>query len=67
MTNISGQDQGAIEPGRKKEKNVCTELFIYKGMPHGITKPLENLSVLNQNFTWFMHWLKDKELKFDEN
>ncbi len=50
-----------------KERGIPTHLFIYKGMPHGITRPVENLSVLHQNFTWFMHHLNGIELNFEWN
>lgn len=46
------------------ELEVPTELFIFKGMPHGITKPLENRAVMQQNLTWFSHWLLGEELDF---
>ncbi|MCY3413744.1 MAG: hypothetical protein INQ03_19020 [Candidatus Heimdallarchaeota archaeon] len=45
-----------------KEQGVQTELFIYKGMPHGITKPRENLAVLYQNLNWFSHHLLGEDL-----
>ncbi|MCY3413737.1 MAG: S9 family peptidase [Candidatus Heimdallarchaeota archaeon] len=45
-----------------KEQGVQAELFIFKGMPHGITKPRENLAVLYQNLNWFSHHLLGEEL-----
>jgi len=44
------------------EAGVPTELFLFKGMPHGITKPRENLAILHQNLNWFSHYLLGKEL-----
>ncbi|MHA2502031.1 MAG: alpha/beta hydrolase family protein [Candidatus Kariarchaeaceae archaeon] len=47
------------------ERNVQTHLFVYAGMPHGINKPRENLAVVSQNYTWFMHHLKGEELQLE--
>jgi dipeptidyl aminopeptidase/acylaminoacyl peptidase len=48
-----------------KHKNVPVELFLYPDMAHPITKPRENRAVMQQNLTWFCHWLLDKELDFE--
>jgi dipeptidyl aminopeptidase/acylaminoacyl peptidase len=45
-----------------KLKGVATQLFVFTGMPHGITKPRENLAVIVQNYQWFNHYLLGKEL-----
>lgn len=47
-----------------KDMGVPVELFSFTAMPHGITKPKENRAVVIQNFTWFSHYLLDKELNF---
>lgn len=49
-----------------KRKGEIVYLFSYPDMSHGITKPKENRAVLEQNFSWFMHFLKERELKFFE-
>ncbi|MHA1442546.1 MAG: alpha/beta hydrolase family protein, partial [Candidatus Heimdallarchaeota archaeon] len=45
-----------------KEMNVHVELFIYQGMGHPITKPLENRAVVYQNLNWFSHYLLGEKL-----
>jgi dipeptidyl aminopeptidase/acylaminoacyl peptidase len=45
-----------------QEMGVHTELFIYPGMGHPITKPRENHAVMHQNLTWFSHYLLGEEL-----
>jgi dipeptidyl aminopeptidase/acylaminoacyl peptidase len=47
-----------------KEKGVQTELFIYPGMGHSISKPRENYAVLIQNYRWFLHHLLGEKLDF---
>lgn len=49
-----------------KEMGVPTELFVFEGMPHSITKPRENRAVLNQNLAWFAYYLLGEELNFDD-
>jgi dipeptidyl aminopeptidase/acylaminoacyl peptidase len=57
--------QSALEMYRLlKDQGVPVHLFIFKGMPHGITKPRESRGVMNQNLQWFLHHLKDKPLDF---
>ncbi|UYP46672.1 hypothetical protein NEF87_002957 [Candidatus Lokiarchaeum ossiferum] len=48
------------------ELGVETDLFIIKGMPHGITKPRENMAVLHQNLKWFSHYLLGEALDWTE-
>ncbi|MHA1923723.1 MAG: alpha/beta hydrolase family protein [Candidatus Heimdallarchaeota archaeon] len=45
-----------------KEMNVHVELFIFQGMAHPITKPLENRAVVYQNLNWFSHYLLGEKL-----
>ena len=45
-----------------QEMGVHTELFIYPGMGHPITKPRENHAVMHQNLAWFSHYLLGEEL-----
>ncbi|UCG01994.1 MAG: S9 family peptidase [Candidatus Heimdallarchaeota archaeon] len=47
-----------------KEKGIQTELFIFPGMGHSISKPRENYAVLIQNYRWFLHHLLGEELDF---
>jgi len=46
-----------------QEMGVHTELFVYPGMGHPITKPRENRAVMHQNLAWFSHYLLDEELE----
>jgi cytochrome P450 len=46
-------------------RQVPVELFIYPGMAHPITKPRENYAVMQQNLTWFCHYLLGRELKLE--
>jgi dipeptidyl aminopeptidase/acylaminoacyl peptidase len=46
-----------------QEMGVRTELFIFPGMGHPITKPRENQAVMHQNLVWFSHYLLGEELK----
>jgi dipeptidyl aminopeptidase/acylaminoacyl peptidase len=36
-----------------RDKGVPTELIVYKGFGHGITKPKERLAATTHNFDWF--------------
>ena len=47
-----------------KEMGVPVELFLYPGMAHPITQPRENHAVMQQNLTWFCHWLLGEELEW---
>ena len=46
-------------------RQVPVELFIYPGMAHPITKPRENYAVMQQNLTWFCHYLLGRALKLE--
>ena len=47
-----------------KDMGVAVELFVYPEMGHPITKPRENRAVMQQNLTWFGHYLLGEELDF---
>lgn len=47
-----------------KDMGVPVELFIYPEFAHPITKPRENRAVMQQNLTWFSHYLLGEELDF---
>lgn len=47
-----------------KEMGIDVELFIFPGMGHPITRPRENHAVMDQNLTWFLHYLLGDERKF---
>ena len=49
-----------------KEMGVPTRLFVYPEMAHPITKPRECRAVMEQNLTWFNHYLFGDELQFPE-
>ncbi|MCB9452188.1 MAG: S9 family peptidase [Anaerolineaceae bacterium] len=40
-----------------QDMGVETKLVVYKGMPHGITKPRLARQVMNENYTWFNRWI----------
>jgi dipeptidyl aminopeptidase/acylaminoacyl peptidase len=40
-----------------QDMGVETKLVVYKGMPHGITKPRLARQVMRENFTWFNQWI----------
>lgn len=44
-----------------QEMGVPTELFIYSGFGHPITKPRENHAVMHQNMAWFKRYLLGEE------
>jgi dipeptidyl aminopeptidase/acylaminoacyl peptidase len=44
-----------------QDAGVETKLVIYKGMPHGITKPRLNRQVMQENLDWFNRWIWDEE------
>jgi dipeptidyl aminopeptidase/acylaminoacyl peptidase len=43
-----------------KDRGIEAKLVIYKGMPHGITKPRLNRQAMEENFNWFNRWLWDE-------
>lgn len=47
-----------------REMGVPVELFVYPGMGHPITKPRENHAIMQQNLTWFNHYLLGEPLVF---
>ena len=49
-----------------KEMGVPTKLFVYSEMAHPITKPRECRAVMEQNLTWFNHYIFGDELQFPE-
>ncbi|MCP4537180.1 MAG: prolyl oligopeptidase family serine peptidase [Chloroflexi bacterium] len=44
-----------------QDVGVEVKLVVYKGMPHGITKPRLNRQVVQENLDWFNRWIWDKE------
>lgn len=60
LSNATALNRALMELG------VETDLFILKGMPHGITKPRENMAVLSQNLKWFSHYLLGDDLNWTE-
>jgi dipeptidyl aminopeptidase/acylaminoacyl peptidase len=44
-----------------QDRGVEVKLVVYKGMPHGITKPRLNRQVVQENLDWFNHWIWDEE------
>jgi dipeptidyl aminopeptidase/acylaminoacyl peptidase len=40
-----------------KDVGVEARLVIYKGMPHGLTKPRLNRQAMQENLKWFNRWL----------
>jgi len=48
-----------------REMQVPVELFVYPGMGHPITKPRENHAIMQQNLTWFNHYLLGEPLAFE--
>jgi dipeptidyl aminopeptidase/acylaminoacyl peptidase len=40
-----------------QDMGVQSKLVVYKGMPHGITKPRLNRQVMQENLDWFNRWL----------
>ena len=51
-----------------RDKNVPSELMIYKGFGHGITKPKERLAATWHNWQWFNKyvWGESVELPVSE-
>ncbi len=45
-----------------KDVGVDTELIIYKGFGHGITKPKERLAAVWHNWQWFAKYIWDEEV-----
>ena len=45
-----------------KEMDVPVELFVFPGMGHGISKPRESHAVMQQNLSWFCHYLLGEPL-----
>lgn len=46
-----------------RDMNVDTELIIYKGFGHGITKPKERLVANWHNWKWFAKYIWDEEVE----
>ena len=40
-----------------QDRDVPVKLSIFKGFGHGITKPKQQLAVLEQNLEWFSQWI----------
>ncbi len=40
-----------------RDRNVPVKFAVYKGFGHGITKPKQQLAVLEQNLDWFSQWI----------
>ncbi len=40
-----------------EDRGVKTELIVYKGFGHGITKPRSQRAVMHHNLAWFNHYL----------
>jgi dipeptidyl aminopeptidase/acylaminoacyl peptidase len=40
-----------------RDKGVPTELIVYKGFGHGITKPKERLAATQHNWDWFTKYV----------
>ena len=40
-----------------EDRGVKTELIVYKGFGHGITKPRSQRAVMHHNLVWFNHYL----------
>ena len=51
-----------------RDKNVPSELIVYKGFGHGITKPKERLAATWHNWQWFNRyvWNENVELPMGE-
>lgn len=49
-----------------QDKEVKTELIIYKGFGHGITKPKERLAANWHNWKWFGKYIWDEEIDMPE-
>ncbi len=48
-----------------QEMGVPVELYIFPEMGHPITKPRENLLIMEQNLKWFNHYLLGDELNLN--
>jgi dipeptidyl aminopeptidase/acylaminoacyl peptidase len=46
-----------------RDKNVPSELVVYKGFGHGITKPKERLAALWHNWQWFNKYIWGEHLE----
>ncbi|HLO81301.1 MAG TPA: S9 family peptidase [Chitinophagaceae bacterium] len=40
-----------------RDRGIPSELIVYKGFGHGITKPKERLAALTHNWIWFNHYV----------
>ncbi|MEP0132818.1 MAG: S9 family peptidase [Eudoraea sp.] len=49
-----------------QDKEVETELIIYKGFGHGINKPKERLAATWHNWKWFGKYIWDEEIEVPE-
>lgn len=49
-----------------KDVGVTTELVIYKGFGHGISKPKERLAATWHNWQWFARYIWDEEIELPE-
>lgn len=52
-----------------RDRNVPTELIVYKGFGHGISKPKERLAAMWHNWQWFLRyiWNEEIEVPVDDN
>lgn len=44
-----------------QDMGIEAKLVVYKGMPHGITKPRLNRQVAEENLNWFNRWIWGEE------
>jgi len=40
-----------------QDKGVPVKMVVYKGFGHGITKPKQQRSLMEQNYEWFSEWI----------
>jgi dipeptidyl aminopeptidase/acylaminoacyl peptidase len=48
-----------------QDRSVPVKLAVYKGFGHGITKPKQQMAVLEQNFDWFSRWIWGEKPSID--
>jgi dipeptidyl aminopeptidase/acylaminoacyl peptidase len=49
-----------------QDVGVETKLVVYKGMPHGITKPRLRRQAMQENLDWFNRWIWGEEPEAEE-
>jgi dipeptidyl aminopeptidase/acylaminoacyl peptidase len=50
-----------------RDVGVETELIVYKGFGHGISKPKERLAAIWHNWQWFAKYIWGEEIELPEN